>query len=75
VVELWLVPSWLEAQERLGKVLSLRGNYPDAEKSYEAALALAPHNAAALGGLSEILTKQGKTRQASLRIDRCTYRF
>jgi tetratricopeptide (TPR) repeat protein len=56
----------------LGKVLSLRGNYADAEKAYETSLALAPDYAPALSGLAEILVKQGKSKQASARIDRQT---
>jgi tetratricopeptide (TPR) repeat protein len=65
-----LNPRSPEAQERLGKVLTLRENYPYAEKAYEASLALAPDYAPALNGLSEILVKQGKGKQASARIDR-----
>jgi tetratricopeptide (TPR) repeat protein len=52
----------------LGAVLSRRGNYPDAEKAYEASLALAPDYAPALSGLAEILVKQGRAKQASARI-------
>jgi tetratricopeptide (TPR) repeat protein len=65
-----LNPRSPQAQERLGKVLGLRGQYPDAEKAYETALSLAPDYAPALNGLSELLIKEGKTKQASARIDR-----
>jgi len=58
------------AQERLGRVLALRGRYADAEKAYETSLALAPDYAPALSGLSELLSKEGKARQANTRIDR-----
>lgn len=58
------------AQERLGKVLALRGNNGDAEKAYEASLALAPDYAPALTGLAEMLAKQGKAKQAAARMDR-----
>jgi tetratricopeptide (TPR) repeat protein len=56
-------------QERLGRVLGMRGSYADAEKAYENALAIAPDYAPALGGLSEILAKEGKSKQANARID------
>ena len=65
-----LNPRSAAAQERLGRVLGLRGNYPDAEKAYEASLAIAPDYAPALSGLSEIFLKEGKARQASTRLDR-----
>ena len=65
-----LNPHSPEAQERLGKVLSLRGNYADAEKAYESSLALAADYAPALNGLSEVLEKQGKGKLAAARIDR-----
>jgi tetratricopeptide (TPR) repeat protein len=58
------------AQERLGHVLGMRGNYADAEKAYENSLAIAPEYAPALNGLAEILAKEGKAKQANLRIDR-----
>jgi tetratricopeptide (TPR) repeat protein len=58
------------AQERLGRVLGIRGNYVDAEKAYEASLAIAPDYAPAVGGLAAILEKEGKTKQANARIDR-----
>jgi len=58
------------AQEHLGRVLGMRGNYADAEKAYEAALAIAPDYAPALSGLAGILEKEGKTKQANVRIDR-----
>ena len=58
------------AQEHLGRVLGMRGNYADAEKAYEAALAIAPDYAPGLSGLAGILQKEGKTKQASVRIDR-----
>jgi tetratricopeptide (TPR) repeat protein len=57
-------------QERLGRVLGMRGNYADAEKAYDASLAITPDYAAALNGLAEILAKNGKAKQASARIDR-----
>jgi len=58
------------AQERLGRVLGMRGRYADAEKAYEASLAIAPDYAPALSGLSELLSKEGKAKQANTRIDR-----
>ncbi len=58
------------AQERLGHVLGMQGNYADAEKAYENSLAIAPDYAPALNGLAEILAKEGKSRQANVRIDR-----
>jgi tetratricopeptide (TPR) repeat protein len=58
------------AQERVGRVLSLRGNYADAEKAYESSLAVAPDYSPALSGLSELLAKEGKAKQANARIDR-----
>jgi tetratricopeptide (TPR) repeat protein len=58
------------AQERLGHVLGMRGNYAEAEKAYESSLAIAPDYAPALNGLGEILTKEGKAKQATGRIDR-----
>jgi tetratricopeptide (TPR) repeat protein len=58
------------AQERLGRVLGLRSNYAEAEKAYENSLAIAPDYAPALRGLSEVLSKEGKTQQATARIDR-----
>jgi tetratricopeptide (TPR) repeat protein len=58
------------AQERLGRVLSMRSNYADAEKAYENALAIAAEYSPALSGLAEILAKEGKSRQANVRIDR-----
>jgi len=58
------------AQERLGRVLGLKGNYAEAEKAYENSLAIVPDYAPALNGLGEIFTKQGKAKQASTRIDR-----
>ena len=58
------------AQERLGRVLGMRGNYADAEKAYENSLAIAPDYAPALSGLAEILSKEGKTKQANARMDR-----
>jgi tetratricopeptide (TPR) repeat protein len=57
-------------QERLGHVLGMRGNYADAEKAYEASLAIIPDYAPALNGLAEVLSKEGKEKQASARIDR-----
>jgi tetratricopeptide (TPR) repeat protein len=51
-------------------VLGTRGKYADAEKAYEAALAITPDYAPALNGLAEILSKDGKAKQASARIDR-----
>ena len=65
-----LNPRSPQAQERIGKVLSLRSNYAEAEKAYEASLSLAPDYAPALNGLSEVLVKQGKVKQASARMDR-----
>jgi len=65
-----LNPRSPSAQERLGRVLSMRGNYADAEKAYESALAIAPDFSPALSGLSEILAKEGKAKQANARIDR-----
>jgi tetratricopeptide (TPR) repeat protein len=58
------------AQEHLGRVLGMRGNYADAEKAYEASLAIAPDYAPALSGLAGILEKEGKQKQAGARIDR-----
>jgi tetratricopeptide (TPR) repeat protein len=58
------------AQERLGRVLSMRSNYADAEKAYESSLAIAADYSPALSGLAEILAKEGKSRQANVRIDR-----
>jgi tetratricopeptide (TPR) repeat protein len=58
------------AQERLGRVLGLKGNYVDAEKAYEYSLAIAPDYAPALSGLGEILAKEGKSKQAGGRMDR-----
>jgi tetratricopeptide (TPR) repeat protein len=58
------------AEERLGHVLGMQGNYADAEKAYENSLAIAPDYAPALNGLAEILAKEGKSRQANVRIDR-----
>lgn len=58
------------AQERLGHVLGMRGNYADAEKAYENSLAIAPDYSPALSGLAEILSKEGKTKQANTRVDR-----
>jgi tetratricopeptide (TPR) repeat protein len=58
------------AQERLGRVLGMRGNYAEAEKAYEASLAIAPDYAPALSGLAEILSKEGNSKQANTRIDR-----
>jgi tetratricopeptide (TPR) repeat protein len=58
------------AQERLGRVLGMRGNYADAEKAYESSLAIAPDYAPALSGLAEIFSKEGKTKQANARMDR-----
>jgi tetratricopeptide (TPR) repeat protein len=58
------------AQERLGHVLGMRGNYVDAEKAYENSLAIAPDYAPALNGLAGILAKEGKAKQANVRIDR-----
>jgi len=57
-------------QEHLGRVLSMRGNYADAEKAYESSLAIAPDYAPALSGLAGILEKEGKAKQANARIDR-----
>ncbi len=67
-----LNPRSPEAQERLGRVLSLRGsnNNDDAEKAYESSLALDPDYAPALNGLAEILLKQGKVKQAKARIEK-----
>jgi tetratricopeptide (TPR) repeat protein len=48
----------------------MRGNYADAEKAYEASLAITPDYAPALNGLAEVLSKEGKEKQASARIDR-----
>jgi tetratricopeptide (TPR) repeat protein len=58
------------AEERLGHVLGMRGNYAEAEKAYESSLSIAPDYAPALSGLAEILEKEGKSKQASGRIDR-----
>jgi tetratricopeptide (TPR) repeat protein len=58
------------AEERLGRVLAMRGRFADAEKAYENSLAIAPDYAAALSGLAETLEKEGKTKQASARLDR-----
>ena len=65
-----LNPKSPAAEERLGHVLGIRGNYADAEKAYENSLAIAPEYAPALTGLAEILAKEGKAKQASARIDR-----
>lgn len=65
-----LNPSSPAAQERLGHVLGMRSNYADAEKAYENSLAIAPDYSPALSGLAEILSKEGKTKQANTRIDR-----
>jgi tetratricopeptide (TPR) repeat protein len=56
--------------ERMGHVLAVRGNYADAEKAYENSLAITPDYAPALNGLAEVLSKAGKAKQASARIDR-----
>jgi tetratricopeptide (TPR) repeat protein len=48
----------------------MRGNYGDAEKAYENALAITPDYAPALSGLSEVFSKEGKAKQANVRIDR-----
>jgi tetratricopeptide (TPR) repeat protein len=65
-----LNPKSAAAQERLGKVLGMKGNYAEAEKAYENALAITPDYAPALNGLGEILAKEGKTKDANTRIDR-----
>jgi tetratricopeptide (TPR) repeat protein len=65
-----LNPRSAAAQERLGRVLALRENYADAERAYENSLAMAPDYAPALNGLGEILAKEGKAKQANVRIDR-----
>ena len=65
-----LNPKSAAAQERLGKVLGMKGNYPEAEKAYENSLAITPDYAPALNGLGEILAREGKTREANTRIDR-----
>jgi tetratricopeptide (TPR) repeat protein len=65
-----LNPKSPAAEERLGHVLGMRGNYVEAEKDYENSLAITPDYAPALNGLSEILAKEGKTKQASVRVDR-----
>lgn len=57
------------AQERLGRVLGMRGKYADAEEAYENALAVAADYAPALSGLSEVLSKEGKAKQANARMD------
>jgi tetratricopeptide (TPR) repeat protein len=58
------------AQERLGRVLGVRGNNAGAEKAYESSLAIAPDYAPALSGLAEVLSKEGKSKQAGTRMDR-----
>jgi tetratricopeptide (TPR) repeat protein len=58
------------AEERLGRVLGMRGDYAGAEKAYETSLAITPDYAPALSGLGEILAKEGKTKQANVRLDR-----
>lgn len=58
------------AQERLGRVLGVRGNNADAEKAYESSLAITPDYAPALSGLAEILSREGKSKQANTRMDR-----
>ena len=50
------------AEERLGRVLGMRGNYADAEKAYENSLAIAPDYSPALSGLAEALSKEGKAK-------------
>lgn len=56
--------------ERLGRVLTARTHYAEAEKAYENSLAIAPDYALALSGLAELLVQEGKTRQADLRLNR-----
>jgi Tfp pilus assembly protein PilF len=48
----------------------MQGRFADAEKAYENSLAIDPDYAAALSGLAETLEKEGKTKQASARLDR-----
>jgi tetratricopeptide (TPR) repeat protein len=57
-------------QEHLGRVLAAKGDYAGAEKAYESSLALVPDYAAALSGLAEVLQKEGKSKQAAVRMDR-----
>src|ERR1017187_5402028 len=65
-----LNPRRAAAAERLGRALSMEGNYADAEKACESSLAITPDYAPALSGLAEILAKEGKTKQANARMDR-----
>src|SRR5580658_1113743 len=69
-----LNPRSPEAQERLGRALSLRGgdSSADAQEAYEKALALDPDYAPALNELTELLVKEGKVKQASARIEKQT---
>ncbi|MGB8009089.1 MAG: tetratricopeptide repeat protein [Terriglobales bacterium] len=71
-VAVGLNPRSPEAELRLAQVLTQRGgsSNPDAEEAYEKTLALAPDNAAALNGLAALLAKEGKTKQASARIEK-----
>jgi len=57
-------------QERLGRVFGMKGEYADAEKAYESSLSITPDYAPALSGLAGVLSKEGKTKQASIRMDR-----
>jgi tetratricopeptide (TPR) repeat protein len=57
-------------QERLGHVLAIKGDYANAEKAYENSLAITPDYAPALSGMAEVLSKEGKTKQAGIRMDR-----
>ena len=56
-------------QERLGRVLSAMGKYPDAEKAYENALSNRPGYALALSGLAETFISEGQPDRARARID------
>jgi tetratricopeptide (TPR) repeat protein len=56
--------------ERLGRVFSMKGDYADAEKAYESSLAITPNYALALSGLADTLVKEGKGKQAGVRMDR-----
>ena len=64
-----LNPRSAAAQERLGHVQAMGGNYAEAENAYEKSLAITPDYAPALKGLGDILAKEGKAKQAGARID------
>ncbi len=56
--------------ERSGQVLAAQRQYDLAEKSYEAALAIAPGSAEALGGLVSNLVQRGQVDRARARIEK-----